>query len=257
MRQFLIAISLSLIFVGSANAKQHCIRHESTIISDKKSYLIADINGNILKEKSSNTVRPIASLSKLLLALLVSEQNPNESLSIPINRSVHSSIPFNTESLSRKELLTLTLVKSDNFAAQILCENLPDCVNQMNAKALELGMTNTHYSEPTGLSSENVSTAQDLLKLVIAAVDQPIITELSSMPSAEIIIGKKKLKINNTNPLTSKFNIMLSKTGFTLPAGGCMAIVVQSNIGSRIFILLGSRNVKTRVPDMENLVKGI
>lgn len=260
MRKLLIIASMSLGLISSTQA--HVIRHyhqhryihaELTVFS-AKSFLVADMNGLILKEKDGDSIRSIASISKLMLAILVSDQDLNESLNIPNVRHVHSNIPFGILSLTRKELLTLTLIKSDNFAAQILCENLPDCINQMNEKAIDLGMLNTHYVEPTGLNRENVSTAEDLVKLLIAATTHPVIPELSSQPNAEIPIGKHIIKINNTNPLTSKFKILLSKTGYTSPAGGCLAMIIDSPAGQRIMIILGSKNVHSRIPDMLKLI---
>ena len=220
-----------------------------------QSYLVADINGNILSEHDSDLQRPIASISKLMVALLASEQDPDELLNIPHSRTVQSNIPRKQAMLTRRELLTMALVKSDNFAAQILCENISDCVNAMNAKAAELGMLHTYYAEPTGLSRENVSTAVDLLKLMLAASTNHTITTLSSMSYAEIQSGKNIIKIRNTNPLTAKLDIILSKTGFTNPAGGCLVMAVNSPFGQRFLVLLGSRNAKTRIPEMEKLYK--
>jgi D-alanyl-D-alanine endopeptidase (penicillin-binding protein 7) len=127
----------------------------------------------------------------------------------------------------------------------------------MNSTAQELGMENTYYAEPTGLDRENVSTAQDLLKLLMAASTNETIKEISSMSSAKIYTDKKVIKINNTNPLTSRFDVTLSKTGFTVPAGGCLVMIINSQVGQRILILLGSKNARTRIPDMITLVKGI
>jgi len=118
-----------------------------------------------------------------------------------------------------------------------------------------MGLKDTKFVEPTGLSQENVSTAHDLLKMVKAASTFEIIRSLSSQPKAEIPLGKQAIKVNNTNPLTSKFSIVLSKTGFTNPAGGCLVMIMNSPVGQRILILLGSRNARTRIPDMENLIK--
>ena len=220
-----------------------------------QSYLIASTDGTILKEHDSDLVRPIASISKLMVGLLASEQDLNEKLSIPATRTVQSHIPRKQETLTREELLILALVKSDNFAAQILCENIINCIGAMNNKAVELGMLHTHYEEPTGLSKENVSTANDLLKLMITASLNHTITAISSMPAAEIRAGKIIIKIKNTNPLTSKLSVILSKTGFTNPAGGCLIMVVNSPFGQRFFVLLGSRNTRTRIPEMEKLYK--
>jgi D-alanyl-D-alanine endopeptidase (penicillin-binding protein 7) len=127
----------------------------------------------------------------------------------------------------------------------------------MNAKAVELGMLHTHFDEPTGLSSENVSTANDLLKLMLAAASNPTVSHISSMKEAAIETDKNPIKIKNTNPLTYTMDVVLSKTGYTVPAGGCLVMTINSIVGPRIFILLGSKNARTRVPDMERLVKGL
>lgn len=219
-------------------------------ITIPESYLIADSNGTILKEQDINIQRPIASISKLMVGLLASSQDLTEQLSIPTKRTVTSSIPRNQKTLSRNELLTLALVRSDNFAAQILCDNISDCVLAMNVRAKELGMFHTFYEEPTGLSKNNVSTANDLLKLLIVASTNQTITSLSSMPTAIIENGKHTIKIKNTNPLTHTLNILLSKTGFTNPAGQCLVMGVHSPFGLRYLILLGSKH---RIPEMQKL----
>ena len=256
MKKLFITIMITAAFAVSANA--HRLSRTNIVPAfSAKSFLIADEEGSVIKEQESDLVRPIASISKLMVGLLSSEQDLEERLSIPKKRTVQTTIPWKIESLTRKELLTLALVRSDNFAAQILCNNLPNCVEQMNVKAAELGMTKTHYEEPTGLSKENVSTANDLLKLMIVAVAHPILGELSSMPKAVVVAGNRTIKVNNTNPLTSKLDIILSKTGFTNPAGGCLVMILNSVVGKRIFILLGSKNSKTRIPDMERLVKDL
>jgi serine-type D-Ala-D-Ala endopeptidase (penicillin-binding protein 7) len=256
MKRLLIAVGVSLLLSGSAFAGKQRKQVPAPAFS-AKSFLVADSEGMVLKEQDGDTVRPIASISKLMVGMLASEQDLAEQLYIPTQRSVQSSIPRNTATLSRRELLTLALVRSDNFAAQILCSNLPNCVDAMNNRAQELGMLNTHFNEPTGLDSGNVSTAHDLLKLMLVASSNSTVTELSSMSKAEIETNGKAIKVNNTNPLTSKFNITLSKTGFTNPAGGCLVMIVNSSVGQRIMILLGSRNAKTRIPDMEKLVAGL
>lgn len=255
MRKTLLALSLVLLFVTDVQAHVRKIHVVSVPIFSAKSFLVADADGVVLKEQDSEFIRPIASISKLMVAVLASEQDMNESLEIPKARSVQSTIPKKTVSMTRKELLTLALVHSDNFAAQILCLNLPNCVDRMNEKAQELGMINTHYNEPTGLDKGNVSTAQDLLKLILAAASITIITDLSSMPNAEVDVNGKILRVRNTNPLTAKLDIILSKTGYTNPAGGCLVMILNSDVGRRILILLGSKNAHTRIPDMERLVK--
>jgi serine-type D-Ala-D-Ala endopeptidase (penicillin-binding protein 7) len=248
----LLAGLLIVLAAFGAEAKP---QHKNPIVTfSAKSFIVAGEDGHILREKDSDIVRPIASISKLMVTLLASEQDMSEELEVPAKRTVQSIIPQGTKHMDRRQLMTLALVRSDNFAAQILCENLPSCVEKMNEKAKELGMTHTSYQEPTGLSKENVSTATDLLKLLLVATNNPLLTEISSMPQAEIPINNKMVKFNNTNPLTRKLNIILSKTGFTNPAGGCLVMVANTALGKRIYVLLGSRNAHTRIPDMEKLV---
>lgn len=260
MRHIFLTLCIALM-AGNALAKghhpaQHANRHPVTPPAfTTESYLIADSSGTVLKEHDSDLQRPIASISKLMVALLASSQDLDEKLDIPASRSVQSNIPRKQAQLTRRELLTMALVKSDNFAAQILCTNIPNCVDAMNAKALELGMLHTYYEEPTGLSKENVSTAADLLRLMLIASTNQTITSLSSMSHAEIQVGKNIIKIRNTNPLTAKLDIILSKTGFTNPAGGCLVMAVNSPLGQRFLVLLGSRNAHTRIPEMEKLYK--
>ena len=243
-----IAMALALL-VCTAHARPHKSEPLPT-----ESYLIADSTGQILEEQQSDVVRPIASISKLMTTLLASEQDLVEQLDVPSKREVETTIPHRVNTLSRHELITLALVKSDNFAAQILCNNLPNCIDRMNEKAKDLGMINTHFAEPTGLDKENVSTAQDLLKLILIAATNPILTEASSQPKAEIPITRGVIRISNTNPLTSTMPVILSKTGFTKPAGGCIVMMIDTESGPKIYILLGSKNTRTRIPEIKRLV---
>lgn len=249
------ALSILISVMCLSSHAKNANRHKDVPPSLPESFVVAGQDGNTIKEQGSDTVRPIASISKLMLSLLVSEQEQDEQLYIPRKRIVSSGIPPSQTSLSRYELLTLALVKSDNFAAQILCDNIINCVEKMNDRAMQLGMYHTRFEEPTGLSKENVSTANDLLKLIIHLSNNNIISSLSSMPTADMSYGKKTIKINNTNPLTKTLNIILSKTGFTNPAGGCLVIAVNSPLGKRFLVLLGSKNTRTRIPEMEKLYK--
>lgn len=248
-------LSILLVFLISSNV--YAKKPKSVPAFSAKSYIVADANGNILKEQDGNIVLPIASISKLIIALIVSEQDMNEDLEIPNNRHMRSSIPGSTKTLTRKELLTLSLVKSDNFATQVLCSHVPHCVDRMNEKVKQLGMMDTHFGDPTGLDDSNVSTARDLLKLLMFAAENHTITSVTSMPYAEIpTAGKHSIKVNNTNPLVSKLNITLSKTGTTKAAGSCLVMILHSIVGDRILILLGSKKGR-RVPDMERLIRDL
>lgn len=250
MMRYLCFLLCTIFLIQNTQAESGRKQTVTSTIS-AKSFLIADYDGTVIKEQDSFSVRPIASISKLMVGILASEQDLSEQLPIPTKRLVQSSIPNKTPSMSRRELLILALAKSDNFATQILCSHIPFCVERMNSKAQEIGMTNTRFYEPTGLDRNNVSTAQDLLKLMIFSSSNTVVGELSSLPVADINAGNNRLQIRNTNPLTSKFNISLSKTGFTNPAGGCLVMIVNS----RIFILLGSKDARSRIPEMEKLVR--
>lgn len=253
MKKILLGIFISAVCLTAHGYNKSAPKYSFSA----KSYLIADIDGQILKEQQSEVVRPIASISKLMIALISVDHDLEEQLLITTPRKVQSSIPPGVKYLTRRELLILALVKSDNLAAQTLCDNLVNCVDTMNNTAQDLGMKNTYYAEPTGLARENVSTAQDLLKLLMAASTNDTIKEISSMSTARIYTDKKVIKVNNTNPLTSRFDVTLSKTGFTVPAGGCLVMIINSAVGQRILILLGSKNARTRTPDMITLVKGL
>lgn len=257
MRNLLLLACLSVCLTGNADAARKIKKSAPVPAFSAQSFVVADNSGQILKEQDGESVRPIASITKLMVGLLASEQDQNEQLDIPRTRLVQSSIPKNTNTMTRKELLTLALVRSDNFAAQVLCNNIENCVEKMNQRAAEIGMSNTNFNEPTGLDRGNVSTAHDLLKLMVAVSTNAILSDLSRMPSAEINAQGRTIKVRNTNPLTSKLDIVMSKTGFTNPAGGCLVMMMNSEVGQRIFILLGSRNAKTRIPDMERLVRDL
>lgn len=251
MKRFtLLAFALAL-FCNGAVASKKVREHRFTA----QSYIVADINGEVLQEHKGDNVRSIASITKLMVGFIAAEQDLDEMLAIPARRTVSSSIPRNVKELSRKDLIILSMVKSDNFAAQILCNNIPNCIDSMNERAASLGMENTKFAEPTGLSKDNVSTARDLLKLMMASAENSTLSALSSMTYATILTDKDHITVRNTNPFTRTLDVVLSKTGFTRPAGGCLVMITNTKAGKKVLILLGSKNVKARVPDMKTLLK--
>jgi D-alanyl-D-alanine endopeptidase (penicillin-binding protein 7) len=178
------------------------LAHSTTITA--KSWLVADGNGNILQSENINEIRSIASITKLMTVMVVldAHQDLNEVIK-----------PY-----TRKELIQLALVHSDNHAAEILCNNYVggrnECIKAMNLKAEALQMPNTHYIEPTGLSVFNVSTATELVKLVLAAKDYPEIVQAGSSSQIKIKNRKKWFVFNNTNPIIGKkHKFIVSKTG--------------------------------------------
>jgi D-alanyl-D-alanine carboxypeptidase len=210
-----------------------------------KSWIVADADGKVLQSKNSNEQRSIASISKLMTAIVVldAKQDLDEYIK-----------PY-----TRRELLQLAIIKSDNNAAQKLCEYYPggiySCVQAMNRKAQELRMYKTKFIEPTGLSVMNVSTAEELVKLVQASSLYPEIVEDSNTKQGKIKLKKSLFSFNNTNPLVDKYDFLVSKTGYIRASGGCIVMMLDTAIGRRIVILLGSKDTKTRILEAASFVK--
>lgn len=190
----------------------------------------------ILYQKHSRAVRPIASLTKLMTALVVLEarQDMRQKLTVTkadIDRIKYSSSRLQVGTrLTRADLLHLALMSSENRAASALGRHYPGgtrkLVAAMNAKARALGMKSTHYVEPTGLSRRNVSTPNDLARLVLAAEKNRLIRRYSTDHRMVIRQGKSRSVYRNTNRLTSSRNwrIRLQKTGYISEAGRCMVL---------------------------------
>lgn len=161
---------------------------------------------------------------------------------------------------TRKELIQLAMVKSDNRAAQQLCENYPGgtpaCVSAMNAKARKLKLANTRYIEPTGLSVMNVSTATELIQIVLESATYPEIVQSSKSSEVKIKLKKKWFVFHNTNPIIGKrHEFIVSKTGYIRASGGCIVMMLDTDVGRRIVVVLGSKNTKTRIPEAEFIAK--
>ena len=206
------------------------------------SWLETDDQGNLIEGSNITEVRSIASITKLMTVIAVLDNEPNMQEKIG--------------KYTREQLIQLALVKSDNDAAKALCDNFPggkfSCIKYMNEKAHSLGMLKTKFVEPTGLSPMNISTALDLLRLVFEASNYYEIVKASQTPVLSIQVGKKTLHFNNTNPIVGKrHNFIVSKTGTTNAAGGCIVMMLDTDAGRRIVILLGSKNGKVRIPEAE------
>jgi D-alanyl-D-alanine endopeptidase (penicillin-binding protein 7) len=161
-----------------------------------------------------------------------------------------------TGDFNRAQLIQMALVKSDNNAAKKLCDNYPGgftyCVRAMNSKATELNMEKSKFVEPTGLNPMNISTATDLVKMVKAAQTYPEIVSSSRMPVVKVKVKKKWFFFKNTNPIIGHHHsFLVSKTGWTKAAGGCIVMMIDTEIGRRIVVVLGSKNTRTRIPEAE------
>lgn len=228
--------------------------------------LVIDQDTNeVLFSKNEHAVLPIASLTKLMTGLVVSEARlPMEEMiaisqaDVDTEKGSSSRLKVGTE-LSRGELLHLALMSSENRAAHALGRSypggLPSFVASMNAKARLLGMNDTSYVEPTGLSSKNQSSARDLVKLVNVAYGNPTLRELSTSPGHQVAVGNRMLQYNNTNRLVKNpsWDIGLQKTGYISEAGQCL--VMQAKVAGRklIMVFLDSVGKLSRIGDAERV----
>lgn len=219
-----------------------------------KSWLIADSDGKILESENIEISQPIASITKLMTAMVVLDTNPN--LDEIVNKK------FRGLSVTKKQLIDLAIVKSDNQAARQLCETYHKgynaCIHDMNLKANMLGMFDTTFADSSGLDNRNVSTPKDLIKLLLAAERYPEIVNASNHIAVELLKKKKrkltKWKFTNTNPLVGKYNVIVSKTGYVRASGGCLVMSAYIQGKKKLFVVLNSNTTRTRIHDMETLI---
>jgi D-alanyl-D-alanine endopeptidase (penicillin-binding protein 7) len=208
------------------------------------SWLVTDYKGKIIDGENYQEVRPIASITKLMTAMVVLDANQD--------------LDERIKNYTRRELISLAITHSDNKAAVTLCENYPGgkptCIKAMNYKAYTMGLSHTHYHEPTGLSVFNVSTAEDLVDIVLAASQYPEIVA-ASKGQGTVHNKKRIVSFNNTNPITRKRDdIIVSKTGWIRASGGCLVMLVDTDEGQRVVVVLNSKTIKTRIPDAEYIL---
>jgi D-alanyl-D-alanine endopeptidase (penicillin-binding protein 7) len=222
-----------------------------------KSWLIADGQGNILEQENIEIQQPIASITKLMTAMVVLDAN--ESLEQPLKKK------FRGLTVNREQLIYLAVVKSDNVAARMLCENYHrgyiTCIDDMNHKAKILDMDNTTFADSSGLDNRNLSTPKDLIKLLLAAEKYPLIVSASNRAVGELVKKKNKKLIKwrytNTNPLVVKYNVIVSKTGYVRASGGCLVMSAVIKGQKRLFVVLNSSSTRTRIVDMEALLLSV
>jgi D-alanyl-D-alanine endopeptidase (penicillin-binding protein 7) len=228
--------------------------------------LVVDQDTNeVLLSKNDQAVLPIASLTKLMTGMIISQAKlpMDEPITITqddvdTEKGSRSRLMVGS-TLTRGEMLHLALMSSENRAAHALGRTYPGglevFVALMNAKARQLGMTDTRYVEPTGLSSRNQSSARDLAVLVKVAHGDPLLRELSTSPGYEVAVGPKTLQYNNTNGLVKNptWDIGLQKTGYISEAGRCL--VMQTQIAGRklIMVFLDSAGKFSRLGDAERV----
>ncbi len=228
-------------------------------------YVIDQDTNEVLLSKNDDAVLPIASITKLMTGLIISEANLNLDDPITITQDDVDTEKGSSSrlrvgaTLTRGELMHLALMSSENRAAHALGRTYPGglsaFVHLMNAKAVQLGMKDTRYVEPTGLSSKNQSSAKDLATLVAAAYQDSLMRELSTSPSHVVEVGRQTLRYNTTNRLVKNPNwdIGLQKTGYISEAGQCL--VMQARVAGRklIMVFLDSAGKLSRIADAERV----
>ena len=233
--------------------------------------LVVDLDDDrMIYAKNTQSVAPIASITKLMTAMVVLDANlPLEetiyvdSADLDFVKNTNSRLGIGT-GLPRRDMLHLALMSSENRAAASLGRAYPGgadaFIAAMNRKAVELGMWNTRFVDPTGLSSENVSTANDLVKMVKGAYQYPLIREFTTTPAREVeTVAGRNLQFRNTNGLVKNptWEIGLSKTGYISEAGRCLVMLTTIATRTVVIVLLDSWGTKTRIGDANRIKKWI
>lgn len=227
--------------------------------------------GEVLYSKNSSLAVPIASITKVMTAVVTADARLDMSEEITLQQidfagagGKNSSSTLRAgDTMNRAELLLFALMKSENPAAAALARTYPGgrsaFVAAMNAKARQLGMTSTRYAESTGLDPHNVSSARDLGILVSAASQYGLIRQFSTTPTYDFNLGYRVLKSNNTNALVRNggWNINLSKTGYINEAGRCVVMHTTVNSRPAVVVLLGASTSQARTNDATNLLNWV
>ena len=229
--------------------------------------VIDQVTGELLIAKNVDEVHAVASITKLMTALVILEARVPlaelveiGSADVDTERGTRSRLKLGAQ-LSRNDLLHLALMASENRAAHALGRSYPGglaaFVEAMNAKARDLGMVRTRFVDPTGLSSANVATAADLARLVREAHRHALIRQYSTDTAHEVTVGSRVLRFNNTNRLVASENwdIGLSKTGYINEAGKCLVMQVKIQGRPMVIVLLDSWGKLTRIGDANRIKK--
>lgn len=234
-------------------------QHDELSLKSSVAMVVNQDTKEVYFEKNPSVSLPIASITKLMTAMVVLDSKLPLDETIVINAEDahiyrHSRLAEGTV-LTREEALLLALMSSENRAAYTLGRNypggVPAFVGAMNRKAIELGMDHSHFADPTGLMSENVATAEDLTRMLSAAYQYKTIREFSTWPDLTMVIAKRPQKFLNTNRLvrSGDMNIGLQKTGFINAAGKCLVMQARVNNTPLLLVFLDSVGTQSRFAD--------
>ncbi len=263
--------------VSTAQAGHHATHHAVTTSTDPSgmdlrsstALVIDQTTQRVVYSKNPDPVHPIASITKLMTALVVLESGQDLDEQITVTEEDVDNLRFTRSHLrvgvhaSRLDFLRMALIASENRAASALSRSYPGgtkaFVQRMNAEAARLGMANTHFEDASGLNGNNVSTAHDLAILVQTAIQYPRIHEITTTASVSVPVGfrGRMVVFHNTNPLIahSDWDIGLSKTGFINESGQCLVMQATINGHPMVIVLLDSRGRYARIGDANRVRK--
>jgi D-alanyl-D-alanine endopeptidase (penicillin-binding protein 7) len=250
--------------VGQAESAKRVPKHSPQLKSNAV-LVLDEETSDVLYSRKADVATPIASITKLMTALVVLEANQPldemievASADVARGKGTFSRLAVGTE-LSRGDLLHLALMSSENRAAHALGRSYPDgiraFVKAMNVKGKELGMKSAHFVDPTGLSDGNVASPMDLSKLVIAASRNETIQEFSTDHSHVVQVGRVLLEYRNTDSLVSNptWDVIVQKTGYIAAAGRCLVLKTVIEGRSVVIVLLNSFGKYTRTADAKRV----
>ena len=265
VEMLVFAVLLLLLVMQSADAKT--TKHKRIVPTNTMSIIHMDLeHGQIIKGQNIDRVRGLASITKLMTAIVALDHNTDMDKMLTLSNKAGSKLP--RREYTRGELFHAMLIKSDNGAAETIAADYPGgrdrFISAMNERATLMGLKNTHFNDPTGLNIGNVSTADDVANLVVGAAYYPQIRRISTKEESTILIQVKRKErsvvLNNTNRvLLHEFDsILLSKTGFTNPAGFCVAILIEQQVKNEIhhqvIVVMGAKNTTQRVDTVKRIM---
>jgi D-alanyl-D-alanine endopeptidase (penicillin-binding protein 7) len=234
-------------------------QHDDLSLKSSVAMVVNQETKDVYFEKNSSVSLPIASITKLMTAMVVLDSKLPLDETLVINSEdvniYRTSRLAGGTTLTREEALLLSLMSSENRAAYTLGRNYPGgisaFIDAMNRKAKEIGMTHSHFADPTGLKSENVASAEDLARMLSAAYQYKVIREFSTWPDLTMVIAKRPQKFLNTNRLVraGDMNIGLQKTGFINAAGKCLVMQARVNNTPLLLVFLDSVGSQSRFAD--------
>lgn len=269
----LAAIILGLCTTGAGAATKKVKKHPAKQVVQPAPPLTYSLwnadTGEWIKGDNEWEVRPLASITKLMSAIVTVKADLDMDEMLTVTGKERSTHIQSGMKVARGRLVELALVSSDNLATRTLAETYPggysQFIQKMNNTAEDLGMTSTRFHDSTGLTHDNISTAQDIRRLVLAASELAPVNYAASSRSISftaVLAGKKRAKEvvvhgNNTNRFAGKLDILAAKTGFTNSAGRCLTMLFNRNGARYVLVVLGASSSEHRYKTVESLIDSI